>query len=72
MSLPILFSGSVLGFSCEAFGCFWVSAVDNGAVAGVAVLGSVGCLAALGANDPLPPVPASAFCAGGCVGLGPC
>lgn len=72
VSLAVWFSGSVLGFSSVGFVCFWVSVVGTGAVAGVEVLVSVGCLAAVGANGPLPPVPACGFCVWDWTGLGPC
>lgn len=70
VSLAVWFSGSILGFSSDGFRGFWVSGVGTGAVAGVVVLVSVGCLAAVGANGPLTPVPVCAFCPW--AGLGPC
>jgi len=73
VSLAVWFSGSILGFSAAGHGCFWVSLVNTGAVAGVVVLESISCLAlALGANCPLPPVPACPFWVWGWAGLGPC
>lgn len=72
MSLAVWVSGSVLGFSSVGFGCFCISVVDTGAVAGVVVLVSVGCLAAVGANGAVLPVPACGFCIWGWTGLGLC
>lgn len=51
------------------FGSFWVSMVGTGAVSGVVVLVSVGCLAAVG---PLSAVDACGLCICGWAGLGPC
>lgn len=66
MSMAVWLSDSVLGFSSVVFGGFWVSGpgLDAGAVAGVVVLVSGGCLAAVGAYCP-PPLPAGGFCVWG-------
>lgn len=58
MSLAVWTSDSGLGFSSEGF---WESVVVTVVVVGVVILVSVGCLAAVGANGPLPPVPACGF-----------
>lgn len=70
VSLAVWLSSSVFGFSSVGFGCFWVSVDGTGPEDDVVVLVSVGCLAAVGANGPLPPVPTCGFW--DWAGLGPC
>lgn len=74
LSLAAWFSDSVLSFSSVGFGCLWVSpvGVGPGAVGGIPVLVSGCCLAAVGANRPLPSIPAGGFCTCGWACFWPC
>lgn len=74
VSLEVWFSGSVLSFSSDGFGCFSISVVVTGVVDGAVVLVSVGCLAAAGANGLLTTLPACGFwlCVWGWPDLDPC